>query len=174
VEQQERKKYFMMLKDQFCRLEQKLLKEIKSYYGKRLVSVVLFGSSARGTQRFDSDIDILIICEGLHVSRMKRMREFDTVENRIEPFIKALQAQGIYTYISAIIKTPEEASKGSPLFLDMVEDAKILFDKKDFFAGIIERLRRRLKELGSKRVWSGNAWYWILKPDYKPGEVFEL
>jgi hypothetical protein len=38
----------------------------------------------------------------------------------------------------------------------------------------LEKLRKRLTELGAKRVWRGNAWYWILKPDLRPGEVFEL
>jgi len=163
-----------MLKTRFHKLEQKLLSEIKSFYGSRLVSVVVFGSAARKTQRFDSDIDILIIAKELPRGRMKRIREFDAVEDRIVPLLNDLQKEGINTYISAIIKTPEEATSGSPLFLDMVEDAKILFDKDKFFSNILERLKVRLKELGAKRIWRGNAWYWDLKPDYKPGEVFEL
>jgi hypothetical protein len=24
------------------------------------------------------------------------------------------------------------------------------------------------------RIWRGNAWLWDLKPDYQPGDVFEL
>jgi hypothetical protein len=56
----------------------------------------------------------------------------------------------------------------------MVEDASILFDRNGFFSKILDRLRARLKELGAKRVWKGNIWYWVLKPDYKPGEVIEL
>jgi hypothetical protein len=26
----------------------------------------------------------------------------------------------------------------------------------------------------AKRVWKGSAWYWDLKPDYRPGDVIEL
>lgn len=163
-----------MLKERFHKLEQKLLSEIKSFYGKRLVSVVIFGSAARETQRFDSDIDILIIAEDLPKGRMKRVREFDAIEDKIEPFLKSLQKEEINTYISPIIKSPEEAENGSPLFLDMVEDARILFDKDGFFSGVLEKIRNRLKGLGAKRIWKGNAWYWDLKPDYKPGEIFEL
>jgi len=54
-----------MLKERFRKLENKLLSEIKSHYGERLISVVLFGSAARETQSFDADIDILIIAKGL-------------------------------------------------------------------------------------------------------------
>ncbi|MFB3904718.1 MAG: hypothetical protein ACE15E_14805 [Acidobacteriota bacterium] len=35
-------------------------------------------------------------------------------------------------------------------------------------------LKDRLARLGARRVWQGNAWHWDLKPDYKPGDVFEL
>ena len=164
-----------MLKERFKELERRLLAEIRSFYGERLVSVILFGSVAREAQSFDSDLDLLVIAEGLPQGRMKRIREFGSVENKVEPFLKTLQQkEGINTYISAIIKSPEEAEKGSPLFLDMVEDAKMLLDRDGFFGAVLERLRKRLKELGSKRIWQGNAWYWDLKPDYKPGDVIEL
>ncbi len=164
-----------MLKEKFEELEKRLLSEIRSFYGDRLVSVVIFGSVARETQNFDSDLDVLIIAEELPKGRMKRIGEFQTVEEKIDPFLESLRKEnGINTYISAIIKSPEETEKGSPLFLDMVEDAKILFDRDGFFGKRLDRLRKRLKELGSKRIWKGNAWYWDLKPDYKPGEIFEI
>ncbi|HWP57484.1 MAG TPA: hypothetical protein VNL14_06340, partial [Candidatus Acidoferrales bacterium] len=38
----------------------------------------------------------------------------------------------------------------------------------------LQRLRERLARLGARRVWRGNAWYWDLKPDFKPGDVFEI
>lgn len=164
-----------MLREKFKELINILLLEIKSYYGERLISVVVFGSVGRETQTFESDLDVLIIGSGLPKGRMKRVGEFESVEEKIEPVLRSLRKEeGINTYISAVIKTPEEAEKGSPLFLDMVEDAMILFDRDNFFAKILERLRKRLIELGAKRIWRGNAWYWDLKPDYKPGEIFEL
>lgn len=163
-----------MLKEKFKKLEGRLLSEIKSFYGERLISVAIYGSAARGTQRFDSDTDILLIVKDLPKGRMKRIREFDAVEERIEPFLKSLEKDDINTYISVVIKTPEEAERGSPLFLDMVEDAKILFDRNGFFNNVLTKLKIRLKELGSMRVWKGNAWYWVLKPDYKPGDVIEI
>jgi len=55
---------------------------------------------------------------------------------------------GIDTRLSAVLKTPEEAEAGSPLFLDMTEDARLLYDRDDFFAGRLERLRERLRQLG--------------------------
>ena len=164
-----------MLKERFKELEERLLTEARNFYGDRLVAVAVFGSVGRGTQRFDSDMDVLVIAEGLPTGRMKRIREFDaSVEIKLEQFIKSLKKEGIDTYISAIIKTPEEIKAGSLLFLDMIEDARILYDSGGFFEGELKELRERLDRLGSRRVWRGNAWYWILKPDYKHGEVFEI
>jgi predicted nucleotidyltransferase len=164
-----------MLKERFQEIEERLLSETKAFYGGRLVSLVVFGSVGRETQRFDSDLDLLVIAEGLPKGRMKRVGEFEAVEGKLAPFLKSLELNhGINTYISTVIKSPEEAWKGSPLFLDMVEDARILFDRNDFFRKVLERLRQRLAELGSKRIWRGNAWYWDLKPDYQPGDIIEL
>jgi predicted nucleotidyltransferase len=134
----------------------------------------VFGSVARETQNFFSDLDLLIVARDLPGGRIKRIRQFEAVEEKVAPFLKSLQKDGIYTDLSAILKTPAEVEQGSPLFLDMVEDARIVFDRDGFFAAVLEKLRKRLTELGAKRVWQGNAWYWILKPDLRPGEVFEL
>jgi len=163
-----------MIQELFKNLSEIILSRIQSFYGDRLVSVVLFGSVARETQSFESDIDMVIVANGLPNGRMKRIREFEAVEKEIASSLMNLKKEGIHTEISAIIKTPEEVKIGSPLFLDMVEDAKILFDKDAFFSTRLAQLKEHLKSLGARRVWRGNAWYWILKPDFKPGEVFEL
>lgn len=163
-----------MLIERFKKLQARLLSGCRAYYGERLVSLVVYGSAGRETMRFDSDIDILIIVKDLPKGRMKRVAEFSAIESALSFYMEQLKKEGIHTDLSPVFKTPEEAQRGSPLFLDMVEDAVILYDKDGFFASVLERLRNRLKKLGSKRVWKGNAWYWVLKPDYKPGEVFEI
>lgn len=139
---------------------------IVAFYGNRLVSLVIFGSVAKGTATPESDIDVLVIAERLHPRKMKRIEEFiDNVEDKLE---------NVPLYVSPVIKTPEEASAGSPLFFDMVYDNAVLFDRKGFFQGIVDRLRRRFDELGSRRVFRGNRWYWILKPGSQPGEGIRI
>ncbi|MCS7278640.1 MAG: nucleotidyltransferase domain-containing protein [Thermodesulfobacteriaceae bacterium] len=163
-----------MLKEKYQELINLLVKEIKSFYQERLISIVLFGSVARETQRFDSDIDLLIVVKDLPKGRLKRTTEFMEIEEKIEEYLKSLEKIGINTYISPVLKTPEEVKMGSPLFLDLVEEAQILYDKEDFFKKELEKLKEKLKSLGAKRYWLGNAWYWVLKPDIKPGETIKL
>ena len=138
-----------------------------------LVSVVVFGSVARGEARKDSDIDLLIIAENLP-DRYQRFRNFDKAEECLKDLIEELEAKGYHIYFSPIIKSIEEAKRISPLYLDMVEDAVILYDRNCFFQNILSRLRKRLKELGARRVRLGNKWYWILKDKYSFGEVIEI
>jgi predicted nucleotidyltransferase len=151
-----------------------LLEAARSHYGKRLVSFAVYGSVGRGTQREDSDIDLLIVAEPLPDGRMKRVAEFLPVEAAVQPLIANLGWREGEPLISPVFKTPEEIERGSPLLLDLVEDARILHDAGGFLAARLDRLRQRMKELGSVRVVRANARHWVLKPDLKPGEVFEL
>lgn len=152
----------------------RLLAELKENYAGRLVACAVFGSVGRGTPRADSDIDLLLVVQGLPRGRWSRVEEFLPVEARLEPMLKATGPGEISIALSPVFKTPEEVEVGSPLFLDMVEDARILYDPQGFLAGYFDRLRDRLRTLGSRRIRRGNAWYWELKPDLKPGEVFTL
>jgi predicted nucleotidyltransferase len=145
-----------------------------SFYGDRLISLVVFGSVGRGTMRADSDIVVLLIMDPLPKGRLKRMAEFEVVESRMSPVLDQACRDGVNTRFSPVIKTAEEVRAGSPLFLDMVDDAKILFDRGDFFRSEMNALRQRLARLGAKRIWRGNAWYWDLKPDYVCGEEFQI
>jgi predicted nucleotidyltransferase len=143
-------------------------------YGERLVTLIVFGSVGRGTPRPDSDVDILVVADPLPDGRMARVAEFDAVERDLAPALERARASGVETTLSPLFKTPAEAARGSPLFLDFVDDARLLVDRGAFFAGVLDRLRARLAALGARRVWRGARWYWDLKPDFRPGDVVEL
>lgn len=151
-----------------------VLEKIRSFYGDRLVSVVVFGSVGRGTPNPESDIDILVVVRNLPSGVRKRQLEFMDLEKEIEPFLKGLNKEGLHLELSPILKTPEEVKKGSLLFLDFLEDARILYDENDFFRLFLVELKKRLEKLGAKRIKQGDRWHWDLKPDLKPGEVFEI
>ena len=162
------------LRTTFSHLTHRLHAECVRHYGDRLVSLVLYGSAARGTMRPDSDIDILIVADPLPEGRMPRVSEFDLVGEALSDDLAQAAAQGIHTYLAPVFKTPAEVVRGSPLFLDMTLEARILFDHNDFFARHLDGLRARMRKLGSRRVQFGGGYYWVLKPDLKPGEDIEL
>jgi len=152
----------------------RLLAALRKHYGEGLVACAVFGSVGRGTPRHDSDLDLLLVIRGLPRGRLRRVEGFLPVETRLEPALKTNDPPGTSIALSPVFKTPEEVEAGSPLFLDMVEDARILYDPQGFLSGYFQRLRMRLQQLGARRIRRGNAWYWELKPDLKPGEVFTL
>jgi hypothetical protein len=163
-----------MLTDHFDELLGALVAACQRQYGPRLVSVAVFGSVGRGTPRPDSDVDVLIVAEGLPRGRVARVAEFAGIETELAEVFERLRRVGVTTVLSPVLKTPAEVEQGSPLFLDMLDDARILVDRDGFLAHAFAQFQKRLARLGARRIWRGNAWFWDLKPDYRPGEVFEL
>ena len=152
----------------------RLLEEAILVYDAELTSLAVFGSVGRGTPNPGSDIDVLLIARNLPPGRMPRVRQFDGVEQALEADLAWARAQGVSTRLSPVFRTEDEMSLGGLIFLDMVSDSRILFDRDSFFAAYLQRLKTKLAEMGSVRVKSGGAWHWVLKPDLKPGEVFEI
>jgi len=163
-----------VIKEPYITLLNNMVKIMKEEFKDDLTSVVLYGSVARGDNRNDSDVDLLIIIKNLPKdSMLKRIRLFETkVEDKLN--LDEYWKNGYYISLSPILKTPEEAEKISPLYLDMAYDAIILYDKNQFFTKILQKLKERLKELGAERVRIGKKWYWVLKKDSKFGDTVEL
>ncbi|MCK4476347.1 MAG: nucleotidyltransferase domain-containing protein [Methanophagales archaeon] len=142
-----------------------------------IVSLVLYGSVARGEAKKESDIDLLIVQKDAPDVYYKRLRPFIEVEKELRKskVYEINRKKGLMPYLSYVILSQKEAEKNLYLFLDMIEDSIILLDKKDFLKRRLEELRHRLNMLGSKKVFlKDGSWYWDLKPDLVAGEVFEL
>lgn len=141
-----------------------------------LNSLVLFGSYARGEERPESDLDIVIISQSFPKKFTKR---FDVLrpflkEAKLHPAYKELRRRGFYPQFSPIPYKPEDLERTPPLLLDLVEDGIIIKDDNTF-SRKMDELRKKLKELGARRLKTskGNR-YWILKPKMRKGEVIEI
>ena len=158
----------------YDRLLADLVAACRGRYGAGLRAVAVYGSVGRGMPRPDSDVDLLIVADGLADRHAFRVRDFRSVEAALAAALDAAEASGLHPDLSPVLMTPAELERGSMLLLDMTEDARILFDADGCLERALDRLRGRLRELGSRRIRLGNAWYWDLKPDYAPGDVFDL
>ncbi|RZN35154.1 MAG: nucleotidyltransferase domain-containing protein [Methanophagales archaeon ANME-1-THS] len=144
--------------------------------GENLVSVVLFGSVARGEAGEGSDIDLLIVAKNFEPFKSR----FD-VFNKLEWDLKTskayrdLKEKKLGTLISPIPHTPEEIKRNPPILLDIITDGIILYDTDNFMSLHLKELRKKLVKLGARKIFLGNGrWYWDLKPDYRLHEVVEL
>ena len=138
--------------------------------GDRLVSIVLFGSVARGTAHRSSDIDLLVVADGFPISLSQRRRGLQVEWTRVQ------RERGLANVEwSLVTKTPEEARVHSPLYLDIVEDGIVLIDRAGFFQVVLDVMRARMQALGSRRIFlADGSWYWDLRPDFQFGDVVEI
>lgn len=148
------------------KFKQKLLTRFKD----EIISMVLFGSVARGTAGKESDIDVLIIMNDVPDSYYERLKPIVDIELEMRKDVK-----GMPPIFSSMILSLDEAKQNRNIFLDMIDHSIILYDTNDFFKNRLSELKNRLDQLGSKKIiLKDSTWYWNLKPDIVAGEIIEL
>ena len=142
--------------------------------GDQLLAVTLFGSVARGEADPYSDLDLLIVHQG---TRQETHRAFVDIvlELRETPEYRKLAEQSILADPYPIFISREKLADTPWVLLDVMDHGIILHDPHGILEEKLQALRARLDELGAQKiVLADGTWYWDLKPDWKPGEVFEL
>jgi len=136
--------------------DHKALKEVvlllKERLGKNLISVILFGSQARGEGDETSDWDLLILAEGLPDGTLARYQ-----------FLKRLVPAVWRGRLAMLAKTPREfESSLPPLWLDIGLDGVILYDTEGFAEDRLNRLKRLIRHKGLIRESVGRdlVWRW--------------
>jgi predicted nucleotidyltransferase len=142
---------------------QRFREVLEGRLGSALVTLAVFGSQVTGRARPESDLDVLLVAEDLPRSRLQRQALALDLAHRVSDDFAAR--------VSIIALTPGEARTIKPFYLGFLEGHRLLVDRDRFFAGVLQRLRARLAELGARRLTDerGNP-YWDLKPDYVLGE----
>lgn len=148
---------------------EKIIKEfvelLKKSLKRDLISVIVFGSYVKGSMKEGSDIDFLIIVE----------KEKKSYFEMLKPIMEAEKKLKSKVYLSYIILSKKEARKNRWIYLDMIENSIILYDKNQFFNNILKKFNERLKKLGTKKVKLKNGrYYWDIKPDLKFGGIFKI
>ena len=157
-----------------------LLKEycsaMERHFAEKLVSICVFGSLARGKPTPSSDIDVMVVAENLPEDAGERTQSTNYIHKMLKrtDASATLRNLGRSTLISDVFLTPQEVEKHPPILIDMVEDAVILYDRKDFLRDVLKSLGEKLKQMGARKVVTEKGYFWILKPNAKPSEVIEI
>jgi predicted nucleotidyltransferase len=131
----------------------------KEHLGHNLVSLVLFGSRARGEAREGSDWDLFIIAKDLPAKPFKRLL-----------YVREPLTGQFHEKICIIAKTPEEVLSAFPsLFLDLSLDGIALFDREGFFETLRERMRKIISGAGITRKRDNGEYHWEWKVPPKAG-----
>lgn len=150
-------------------------------FGDELISIVLYGSAAKGSfQLGRSDIDLFYVVEDGSKNVWQREESvFKDFQSTWE--YKAcdywLRAQGFYGYPEATTASLQKsyAKTFQPVYLDMLSHRAVLYDAEGFFQSLMKKLEEALKALGTIRIEHSDGTYlWFLKPDIAPGELIEI
>jgi len=166
----------LKLKEEYLPLAYEFLVQALKFLGDDLVSVVLYGSIARGDTHECSDMDLLLVARNLPRKFSERIEYLYPIKRRCSRRkIELWREKGIYCSIQIYPLLPSELKKFRPLFLDIVTDGVILFDRGNFMRRMMSQWRQKLKRAGAKKVvLPDKRWYWVLKPEIRRGEVIEL
>jgi uncharacterized protein len=94
---------------------------------------------------------MLIVAKNLPGRRFERIKLFNKAEDLCRDELRTIHERySITTYFSPIMKDVAEACRISPLYLDIVEDGIVLFDRDGFMSNLLERLRSRLRAMGAR------------------------
>jgi predicted nucleotidyltransferase len=129
---------------------------------KNIIGIVQFGSTTREVLKHQTDVDLLIFFDELPQNKMDRSLLIDKIQDPLEIELKKISGYEIYP--SVLAKAKLQCDKVAPIYLDMTEHSKILFDPEGFVSSILEKTSAWIKRHGSYKVHRGNLWYWILDP----------
>jgi len=132
-----------------------------NYYGDILVGCAIFGSYARGDNRKNSDLDLLIILNKAP-GFSRRLGDFvENVEMKHEQLAQTLYEQeDIFIELSPYILTRKEALKVHPIYFDLVEHNFVICDQEKIITRIINSTANLLRKSGARKSQTNNTWEW--------------
>lgn len=115
----------------------------------RVISAVIYGSWAKGTQTPDSDMDILIISEEVNPKRHRRTSEIADLKRCLF----------VGFPLDILLLTPDEAISNfqnhNPLFLDIAVEGIVLIDSNDFVRKLMEETREYIRQRKIEKLSDG-------------------
>ncbi len=149
---------------------------LKKNFNNNLISVILYGSVARGKWTYESDIDLLLIFsdEIVNLSGFNK-----TLTNITVTFEKTLQLKDgnnktIYCSLQEYPIFLNDLDNIRTLFYDIAMDGIILYDRANVGFSFIERINQRIVNKNIKRIFVSDKDFYWKRNNVEFGELIEL
>ncbi|MHA1726472.1 MAG: nucleotidyltransferase domain-containing protein [Promethearchaeota archaeon] len=153
------------------------IQTLKKEYGKNLLSVVLYGSIARGTWNLSSDLDLFMIFSNETKEKKSLSKDVLKIIMEFEKFNTMNTGKNLNSFlpIQDISLKLKDLENFRTLFYDIAMDGILIYDTNSIGATFLEKIRNRIEEKGLQRIFIGyDNFYWKRKENVKFGEIFEL
>ena len=120
--------------------------ELEEIFQDDLISVVVFGSAARGEAGVNDNIDVLIVAEKFE--KVGRDEVIDSIEENLkmsEDYFDLVE-NNLATNINSLCLTQSEIEKNPSLIQDVIPDGFIIYDVNDFMEDKLEQMRKKRKK----------------------------
>jgi predicted nucleotidyltransferase len=128
---------------------------IKAKLPFRLIAAILFGSRVKNKQTQESDLDLLIVADGVNQKFHRRGEQIALIKKNLPPLS-----------FDILLCTESEVLSNfrnhNPLFLDIAEEGKLLFDKAGFLENLIRETKAYIRKRGIKKLEDG--WAFPVRP----------
>ncbi|GEM_PF-217828 len=141
------------------------IKKADKKLGDKIISMILFGSVARGEARGSSDIDIFIFYDDSKITRseLNRIIISTIIDLRESKQYQELAQKKIIPEIYPFLISKSSADDYLWVFLDATEEGVILKDTNYFTANLIQNLKTKITKLGGRRTKLPNGKFcWVL------------
>jgi predicted nucleotidyltransferase len=120
-----------------------MVQSLHKEFGEQLVAVVVYGSHARGTAKPGSDVDLLVVVNGLP-------RDWESIHRLEDEWM--LKGRRLGKRFQVMLASPEDVEDSvewaAPLMLEIYNAHKVVFDRNDFFKNCIIRMGGLMRERG--------------------------
>ena len=148
---------------------------MKEKYHEDLLSIILFGSVARGKWNNESDIDLFMIFTNNTSIKTGMNNQLTKIISDYERKSKLKNSKGdrLFSTIQDISLLLKDLHTFRTIFYDIAMDGIILFDRYKTGFHFLKGIRKRIEEKGLRRVFiKENDYYW--ERNVKFGEIIEL
>ena len=148
---------------------------LKENYKEDLISIILFGSVARGKWNNESDIDLFIIFSNKSSIRTAINNQLKKIISDYERKTKLKNSKDnrLFSTIQDISLLLKDLNTFRTIFYDIAMDGIIIFDREQTGFQFLKKIKKRIEEKGLKRVFiKENDYYW--ERNVKFGEIIEL